>query len=778
MNNKVQICHKCGKGFHRKFLFRQHVDFCQNGKLNFQCSECGNAFEFRSRLNNHIKNCHGEKKHICGVCNYTTAYRSQLKVHMNTHTKENTFMCDSCPQVFTHQSALCSHKKLHAGLGQTECPECGKTVSKKNLRTHIVSRHSEKNTKYEKGFSKEIKSKAVALAKEVGTLEASKMLDLKYTALKKWRSGYIRKKTSVAKVKVRKDYRKNVYTNEYKQQVATFIRENSMEAACQMYNISDGTLRRWDKLYNNCVRCKECDISFPYRTELVRHMQRKHKYSEQEALNSCDEEFKQRDKEFKQRHEEIIKLKFKEINQQLSNKIDGWKKEKREFKQEKTDVTEEVKGQYDSKCKDNKCETNNEHNEIEEDSQEPNDLLYQYNDKDDTTVRSDQKEDKLESLLDETKNDRFEILEEKPGSIECNFQKQLPNIFWNYYLSSSIHLCALVLVSLFCLQEKKTSEVCNKRKFVTVKKKRNNRKKRAKDLDRKSGLFCRYCKKQFKNETSAIHHEKMLHEGLFTVNCEFCGTQFKEDFRLKEHQERTHWKELEDRTGVPGEKFSCTPCSRYWRVKRDLERHVRIAHGPKLPSQASHTCQYCGKSFARLQNQKRHEVKMHTNKNVNVKKEELPCPHCNVKYQVKGHLLRHIKNFHEESDAKAEPLACTQCGRKYTRMKQLQDHRRVHSKAYLEAKSICNICGKEFRCTASLKSHVDIIHNGLRNYPCDICGKLFTRYNTLKAHRKIHDDIKPFECINCNSAYREKRNLVNHIKKKHPQTEMKSLRAH
>ena len=62
---------------------------------------------------------------------------------------------------------------------------------------------------------------------------------------------------------------------------------------------------------------------------------------------------------------------------------------------------------------------------------------------------------------------------------------------------------------------------------------------------------------------------------------------------------------------------------------------------------------------------------------------------------------------------------------------------------------------------------------GQRDFPCDVCGKLFTRANTLRTHRKIHSGIKQFHCIYCESTYGEKRNLMNHIAKNHPDCEQK-----
>ena len=128
------------------------------------------------------------------------------------------------------------------------------------------------------------------------------------------------------------------------------------------------------------------------------------------------------------------------------------------------------------------------------------------------------------------------------------------------------------------------------------------------------------------------------------------------------------------------------------------------------------------------------------------------------------------------SNSEAEPVVCIKCGRQYENMKRLRYHMKVHTKSYLEGKYTCDICGKEYRSNVSLQNHINTFHKGQRDFPCDICGKLFSRYNTLKTHRKIHDGIKQFHCIYCGTAYGEKRNLMNHIKRSHPECELKFKR--
>ena len=109
-------------------------------------------------------------------------------------------------------------------------------------------------------------------------------------------------------------------------------------------------------------------------------------------------------------------------------------------------------------------------------------------------------------------------------------------------------------------------------------------------------------------------------------------------------------------------------------------------------------------------------------------------------------------------------------------MKRLRYHMKVHTKSYLEGKYTCDMCGKEYRSNVSLQNHINTFHKGQKDFPCDICGKLFSRYNTLKTLRKIHDCIKQFHCIYCATAYGEKRNLMNHIKRNHPGNEPKFKR--
>jgi KRAB domain-containing zinc finger protein len=77
-------------------------------------------------------------------------------------------------------------------------------------------------------------------------------------------------------------------------------------------------------------------------------------------------------------------------------------------------------------------------------------------------------------------------------------------------------------------------------------------------------------------------------------------------------------------------------------------------------------------------------------------------------------------------------------------------------------------CGKQFRNKPILKQPVAITHLGQREFQCQECGKSFTRVSTLKVHKLTHNNEIPYRCEFCSQGYKEKRNLMKHTERQHP----------
>ncbi|MPC51225.1 Zinc finger protein 534 [Portunus trituberculatus] len=152
-------CEECGEILNSRSKFIQH-SLSHRGVSVFCCQNCEQLFYCEKQLEQHISlhmkqdrdltrhtNIHTQAKiHVCEECGRTFTHRSSFKQHMNIHTRAEQFSCDECDKVFYQKASLVKHKNIHAGI-KYACDECDKHF---NEKSHL-KRHKNVHTRTLKG---------------------------------------------------------------------------------------------------------------------------------------------------------------------------------------------------------------------------------------------------------------------------------------------------------------------------------------------------------------------------------------------------------------------------------------------------------------------------------------------------------------------------------------------------------------------------------------------------------------------------------------------------
>nr|XP_034961069.1 zinc finger protein 184-like [Zootoca vivipara] len=157
------------------------------------------------------------------------------------------------------------------------------------------------------------------------------------------------------------------------------------------------------------------------------------------------------------------------------------------------------------------------------------------------------------------------------------------------------------------------------------------------------------------------------------------------------------------------------------------------------------------------------------------------CPECGRCFSDMSVLLEHRR-----CHSTWRPYKCVDCGKCFPGFSELLTHHRVHvaekssqsseSEEGFDIKTVivghqgihagekphkCSECGKSFDFKSTLATHMRI-HTGEKPYKCLECGKSFARKGNLSGHRRLHMTEKPHKCMECGMSFAQQSKLVGH----------------
>nr|CAH7755131.1 unnamed protein product [Callosobruchus chinensis] len=221
--------------------------------------------------------------------------------------------------------------------------------------------------------------------------------------------------------------------------------------------------------------------------------------------------------------------------------------------------------------------------------------------------------------------------------------------------------------------------------------------------------------------------------------CVHCNAIFKRKTNLDDHIVRKHPDFI---ASVSSKIHECTHCSYKSVMKANLDHHM-LKHPETADSYKLVSCVHCDATYKTKKNLDDHTIRKHPDSIASITSKVHRCAYCTYKTTVKGHFTEHMLRHAEAAD-NYKLKTCIHCNTTFERKKHLDEH------------TVCE--HPDFIASVSSKIH-----------QCTRCTFKTVMKANLARHMLKHPDSSNLSrCIYCNATYKSKRNMDNHIIRKHP----------
>nr|CAI5821516.1 unnamed protein product [Callosobruchus analis] len=282
---------------------------------------------------------------------------------------------------------------------------------------------------------------------------------------------------------------------------------------------------------------------------------------------------------------------------------------------------------------------------------------------------------------------------------------------------------------------------------------------------------CTYCTYKTTMKSNFAKHLIKKHPKIADSNnlvrCIHCNATYKSRTTLNDHVIHNHPDFI---ASISSKIYQCKYCTYKTTRKSHFVKHS-LVHPETVDSHKLSKCIHCNAIYKHKIGLDDHILRQHPELIASVSSKMHECTHCAFKTVLKANLALHMLEHHETAD-RCKFSTCVHCNTTFIHKQALSDHI-LHVMKHPEIADSnklirCNHCNSTFKSKPALNDHIINRHP---DFMASISSKIHQcKYCThMLAHPETADSRKLNKCIRCNTEYKHKIGLDEHILRQHPE---------